>query len=708
MYKILVVFLQNYLTEIFHRLKDLLMADPKDAQITSLQNEINDLKAKMGKLNTSGGGSLTTSMNSLGSKLDSLSAGISTNNSIMGRVSALSGLTDNSKIAAFAATLTAGAKLFNTFVEQATQSSNAIFEMYRSGVVIRMDQLSATANSFGLTIQELTPLLTKHGQTVSTMGITRTAQLGEMFRAITRNGADFGMTIAQANETVLTYADILNTSGRLRLMSDTEIRDGALKFADQMEAAAQATGKNVEQLAQESKARLEQTDVLWAYAHMTEEQKAQMENLQTTLLQFGKAGDEMFTQAVAYTTQGMAGVSQDMMIALGDRGRALLDTLANAVTPEDQRAAMMEIYGAIKNNLLPEGAMVSPELRGAASIQAEFINAMEKSIAASEGRDTAENRNSEAIDETAAKIGDLAASIESSVKAFDNAINDTMVAAADAFSAELDYLVGKLSELATVVSGGSRSLLDPAVRADLVDSFKDLIPYDLLAAAGAAGLAGVAGLNRPGPPTGLPPGITGSAVEAAATTQGLFSRFASTLKGIFGGVALSTAGDVATATGYDRTGAGLNAGGEILTDTVIGKFLGSLVNRSGVGAAAGLAYGTYQSSDDIARALGIDSLTPGAVTTPPVTAETPSFTDMLYGTTPYTESATLDAQTEALITPLDAIAVTNIKQLDQEKLLAEQNLLILEELKKLNENMDEQTQALKNAYSQGNGNIYPR
>lgn len=691
-------------------LKEILMADPRDAQIASLQNELKTIKDQIGRMNTSGGGSLTTSMSTLGSKLDNLSAGISTNNSIMGRVSSLAGLTDNSKIAAFAATLTAGAKLFNTFVEQATQSSNAIFDMYRSGIVIRMDQLTATANNFGLTVQELSAILTKHGQTVSTMGIARTATLGEMFRLATRNGADFGMSIAQANETMLTYTDILNTSGRLRQMSDIEIRDSALRFADQMEAAAQATGKNVEQLAQESKARLEQTDVLWAYAHMTEEQRAQLETLQTTLSQFGKAGDEMFTQAVAYTTQGMAGVSQDMMIALGDRGRALLDTLANAVTPEDQRAAMLEIYGAIKGNLLPEGAMVSPELRGAATIQAEFINAMERSITASENRDTAENRNSEAIDETAAKIGDLAASIEASVKAFDNAINDTMVAAADAFSAELDYLTGRLSELATAVSGGSRSLLDPAMRAELVDSFKDLIPYDLLSVAGAAGLAGMSGLARSGFPTGLPPGATGGVGGAvdAATTQGFFSRFATALKGIFGGMALTTAGDVATATGYDRTGAGLSAGGEILTDTVIGKFLGSLVNRSGVGAAAGLAYGAYQSSDDIARALGLDSLTPGAVTTAPAITETPSFTDMLYGTTPNNEPATLDAQTEALITPLDAIALTNIQQLNQEKLLAEQNLLILEELKKLNENIDEQTDALRTAYSQGTGNIYPR
>lgn len=697
------MFLQNYLTEIFHRLKDLLMADPKDAQITSLQNEINDLKAKMGKLNTSGGGSMTSSFNTLGGKLDNLSTVMSNQSGMMGKLGGITGFVGSDKLAQFGVVLASGAKLFNTFVEQATQSSNAIFDMYRSGIVIRMDQLTATANSFGMSVQELTPLLTKHGQTVSTMGIARTAQLGEMFRAITRNGADFGMSMAQANETMLTYADILNTSGRLRLMSDTEIRDGALKFADQMEAAAQATGKNVEQLAQESKARLEQTDVLWAYAHMTEEQKAQMENLQTTLLQFGKAGDEMFTQAVAYTTQGMAGVSQDMMIALGDRGRALLDTLANAVTPEDQRAAMLEIYGAIKNNLLPEGAMVSPELRGAASIQAEFINAMEKSIAASENRDTAENRNSEAIDETAAMIGDFSARITEASNNVYNAFNDIAVAGVLAFSDQLDVVTQLMLDYSTQFADGSRSLLDPATRENIqsaLSEFADLAP---LAAALGVSLTALTSAARAGTlPSAVPSAGTGA---AAAASDSFLARFARAFKGMLGGVAISTAGDVATSAGYERTGAGLTASGDVLTNSALGGLLGSIIKRTGVGAAIGAGVGVYQNLDNIGTAFGLPSSaeTPAAEPVYSPTS-TPVFSDILTGNTP-DQTAN---QTETIADPLIQIANSNAQMIAQDKLLLEQNIIMIQELKKLNENIDEQTQALKNAYSQGNGNIYPR
>lgn len=692
-----------------YRLKELLMADTKDAQIASLQNELNALKDRIGKLNTSGGGSMSSGFNMIGGKLDNLSSIMSSQGGMMGKLSGMMGLAGGDKLAQFGTVLASGAKLFNTFVEQATQSSNALFDMYRSGIVMRMDQLTATANSFGLSVQELTPLLTKHGQTVSTMGITRTAQLGEMFRAVTRNGADFGMSMAQANETMLTYADILNTSGRLRLMSDTEIRDGAVKFADQMEAAAQATGKTVEQLAQESKARLEQTDVLWAYAHMTEEQKAQLESLQTTLSQFGKAGDEMFTQAVAYTTQGMAGVSQDMMIALGDRGRALLDTLANAVTPEDQRAAMMEIYGAIKTNLLPEGAMVSPELRGAASIQAEFINAMEKSISASENRETAENRNSEAIDETAATIGDFSARITEASNNVYNAFNDVAVAGVLAFSDQLDAVTQMMLDYSNQFAEGSRSLLDPNTREGIRNALSDVV--DIAPIAAALGVS-VATLNAAIKEGKLAAVLAGNAANAGGLTGAtaaadtFMSKMGTMFKGVIGGAALTGAGEVASSVGYDRTGAGLSAGGEIVTDSAIGRFLGSFLKRSGVGAAIGAGVGIYQSWDDIQTVAG----GPGSAETPaaePVystPAATPSFLDMLTGSnTDQTEQ-----QTELIADPLVQIAESNSQMIAQDKLLLEQNVQIIEELKKLNENIDEQTQALKNAYSQGYGNIYPR
>lgn len=705
MYKFLVIVLSNYLTLILYGLKDLLMADPKDAQIASLQNELNDLKSKIGKLNTSGGGSMTSGLNMIGGKLDNLSTIMSNQGSMVGKLSGLMGFAGGDKLAQFGTVLASGAKLFNTFVEQSTQSSNAIFDMYRSGITIRMDQLTSTANSFGLSVQELTPLLTKHGQTVSTMGIARTAQLGEMFRAVTRNGADFGMSMAQADESLLTYTDILKTSGRLRLMSDTEIRDGALKFADQLEAAAQATGKNVEQLAQESKARMEQTDVLWAYAHMTEDQKARMQELQNTLSEYGTAGADAFTQAVAYTTGGMAGVSQDWAIALGDRGRALLDDLANAVGEEDQKAAMLKIYDAMKANLLPEGARVAPELRGAADVQAVFLNEMEKSINATKDKTDAENRTSEAIDETAAMIGDFSSRITEASNKVYNAFNDVAVAGVLAFSDQLDVVTQLMLDYSGQFADGSRSLLDPTVREKIQTALGDMADLAPIAAALGISLSALyAAVGKAVPVAeSAAVGAAGPGASAAAS-ETMMSRFARALKGVFGGTAISTAGDIASSAGYERTGAGLSAGGDIITDSALGRLAGSFLKRSGIGAAVGAGYGVYQNWDNIKTATMGPTTAETPAANPVYPASTPGFFDMLAGDT--TEPDT--TQVASIIEPLNQIADSNNAKLAQDKLLMEQNVLILDELKKLNENIDDQTTALKNAYSQGYGNIYPR
>jgi hypothetical protein len=575
-----------------------------------------------------------------------------------------------------------------------------MFEMYDSGVVMRADQLTMSMQAFGQDLAGVTKLMTKHGQVISSMGIAKTMQLGQAFTELTAGGTQLGMTQEQSNETLLTYTEILNTSGRLRNLNELTVANGAKEFANQLNLASQATGKNREQIQQEIKDRLKQNDIAFLRLHLSEEENAALTKQKTALEKFGAAGDTLFDNLAQFKTQGFAAVDESVRTALGGEGRLLFEQLSRADTSEEVDAAVRAISETIKNNPLDisQGGKLSPNY-DASLFQGAITQAYELARPALEN---ATDGQAAPIDETAAQIKEQQQNVTQAMNKVQGAMIDLSVVAAQNLMPQIQAVGTELKYLSDDMAGLARSMVGVSVLDD--ETIRALVGAGLVGAGGAAAIAafGARGASSTGGPARSPsPGAAAAAAaDDALKAESWFTRLGRSLKFITGGFLLEEIGGIVAGAGYERTGAGLEAGGSAIMDTAIAR---ALIKSPLLAFIAGTTFATATNLDNIGTFLGIGGNTNPAAT-PTVTSTTATDGTETIDTTTVAPEQELALSITALASEVESARLDSNRR--DQSMSAKFDKMV-ELLTTLNTNINDQTIILKNAYNNGTGNVYP-
>lgn len=593
------------------------------------------------------------------------------------------------------------------FADRAIESADAVFSMYNTGVVVALDQLTPAAVAFGTNIDGLNKLMTKHAQVVATMGIERTMKLGDTMRTMTRNGTDLGMTTEQASDALLTYTQILGTTGNLQRYTNSQITTNAIQFANALNEAAQATGKNRDQIAQEVKNRLQQNDAALYMATLNDKQREQVIQTSTALQQFNKNSSTAGTVFLDNMIKFQATNSAARLDPAFRNLLAMTGTLEDFATfaREQDPAKQAEMVSAMIEKMAPKAADILPQLGGVNSASAEMLgNILKANMPVMPG----EEAGPSPVDAGAAFIKDVTQVIKQGADAANMALNDLAVSAmltARPMLTELGNFVDLQKGMINKASSGA--VTNPITTDDIAAFLKS--DFATIAAGGIAGVVGLLSAGGMANAAKTSSAAAAGGAGAIAAEEGvlarLFGRFAKSFGLVVAGEVADQVGDVVQATGYDRTGAAISAGGVIAGDTAAAVAAtkgmpGWVKLLAGLGGAGA---GVYQEWDNIQTLLGAQSSTaPGATesTTTDITATAQPETFADYMDSIEQQNARLQSQIQVL----EAGSIINNNQ--NKDMLTKLDLLV-KQLTLLTDEVSEQTTTLKNAFSRGAGSVYP-
>ena len=591
-------------------------------------------------------------------------------------------------------TITDAAKLVGAIADQAVESADAVFNMYQSGVAIGMDQLSKTANDFGTTIDGLTKLLTRHGRVVSSMGIDATARLGREFLSITRNGADLGMSIDEANEAAISYAETVNNSGKMQQYNTTMLAEGAIKFSKAINSAAQASGQNVESIRAETVNRLGQADAFAIMQSMSVDEqtmfKENMAGMGSFNSEFNKTGDmfrDLMVQFNSVPGGSISGIQNpDALAAMAASGTLGLFEQAMRQTGQEQKDTLAEM-GAIMADYIGKNTQLfaSPDTIG----MANFLSNVGRDVNAITARE------GKAVDETAADIEATIADFDKSMNAINNAINDLAVSGFITFKDSLAYGAEAALKFADLISGASRYMLGNPLDFSAAEGsagFSELMQRQLLDAFGGMAINGRpdggGGNAEPASTTGsalIPTGM--SAQDFLNNNRQMFGSQNPDIQELLRTVAAqarteSVSATLSPAAAFDQSGSQI-AGG------IANSFESNPAVGARIGGSIGMGILSYLNFDNIRTA--IFGATP--------------VTDISRAQT--TEDNTADNRNSIVADTLVQQARTD-RDLNQQQNMNMNNQLelMLTQLSMLNTNITDQTNALQNALSRNSNNVY--
>ena len=585
--------------------------------------------------------------------------------------------------------ITDAARLVGAIADQAVESADAVFNMYQSGVAIGMDQLSKTANDFGTTIDGLTKLLTKHGRVVSAMGIDATAQLGRQFLALTHNGTDLGMSIDEANEAALAYAEVVNNSGKMQRYNSTLLADGAKNFSKALNDAAQASGRNVEQIRAETVSRLGQADAFYLQQSMTDAESAMfqtnMANMESFNSSINNTGAQLQDWMVQFQSTGDISGIQDRAFtrALAATGTTDLFTKAMHQTGQEQKDTLAQIGGIM--------AQYAGENRALAGSRNPETQAMMR-IVGNFGRDvnTTTARAGKGVDKTAAGIEGTMAEFQKAAAAVNNAINDLAVTGFVKFKEALAAGTEAAGEFAGIVSRFGQSMLPsegtidttpPGDTPATIDSYLNQLITQLPVPddGGSDAERRAAALVGPG----------GSAQDFLNNNQGLFNSRNPDTQEILRIIAAQARTETVSAT--LSPAAAFNQSGNDIASGIVTSFDRNPAAGARIGSSIGMGILSYLNFDNIRAAI--------------------------FGATPVTNNINTpntnrQPDTDEIRMSAEIVSVAQQAQADRSE-IQRQNMnmntqleLMLSQLGMLNTNITDQTVALKNALGRSSNNVY--
>jgi hypothetical protein len=220
------------------------------------------------------------------------------------------------------------AEVFSTIWKRGTELAQATFDMYDSGIAVTngMDQLVDASNATGLNLQQLGKAFTKNGQVVAAIGIDRTIKLGKAFNELTHGGTDLGMNFEQAQETLLSYSEIMRSTGEIGKRSNSELVAGAVEYGHTLNMLSQATGKRREQIDQEIKQQLKRPDMQILINSLAPSVRAAAQKGLEGLNAFGDEAPDLQKMMAGMVTRGESGMreaNQPFYDALSQTGAGL-------------------------------------------------------------------------------------------------------------------------------------------------------------------------------------------------------------------------------------------------------------------------------------------------------------------------------------------------------------------------------------------------
>ena len=236
----------------------------------------------------------------------------------------------NPALAELAGVAAIAAEAFALIWKRGTELAQATFDMYDSGVAVTngMDQLLEASNATGLNLQQLGKAFTKNGQVVTAIGIDRTIKLGKAFNELTHGGTDLGMNFEQAQETLLSYSEIMRSTGEIGKRSNSELVAGAVEYGHTLNMLSQATGKRREQIDAEIKQQLKRPDMQILINSLAPDVRAAARKGLEGLNALGDEAPDLQKMMAGMVTRGESGMreaNQPFYDALSQSGAGLAE-----------------------------------------------------------------------------------------------------------------------------------------------------------------------------------------------------------------------------------------------------------------------------------------------------------------------------------------------------------------------------------------------
>jgi hypothetical protein len=207
-------------------------------------------------------------------------------------------------------------------------------QLYSSGIYLQGGFRTLTDASIetGVKMQTLVGILTKFGAVTVTLGTKRLTELSGQFARGSKMGAEYMMNTEQTQEAFMDTLEMLRATNELTSLNDAEILQKGRKTVTMFNELALESGRNREQLRQNTLTILKSTESFAAMRSMGKEGSAAFTQMTANLqAQFGNEGGQQLSSLIAkYTRLGMAGLSETerAFVSMGQFG-PLLDQARN-------------------------------------------------------------------------------------------------------------------------------------------------------------------------------------------------------------------------------------------------------------------------------------------------------------------------------------------------------------------------------------------
>jgi hypothetical protein len=305
--------------------------------------------------------SLLGSLGSLGRSLDSADPG-----SLFGGISSELNYASrqfenvNSSLAKTVIGLKVLFEVVDVSYQRISKLNEGYVSAYSSGVKFAdgLNGLNSMVGESGMTMNEFIGIMNKSSQSFNVLGSRRVAEVSKEFRSLTNNGSTLTMTLAQSQEGLMAYSDILRLSGRLQRTSNRDIAAGAASYLESINELSYASGRAREELMASTKNALSRPEFQAFMATLSDGAKANLEKSITSLAAFG---DEMQGKMSSFIEAGMAGGTAAMfknneaLFMLAQQTGQLpqmMKIIEMAAAGQDVSQAMMEFTAGVENSTL--------------------------------------------------------------------------------------------------------------------------------------------------------------------------------------------------------------------------------------------------------------------------------------------------------------------------------------------------------------------
>ncbi len=251
--------------------------------------------------------SLVSTLGDLGSSLNSADPGsifrsISGNLDSVGRQFGDVSTTLTRVIGVFAV----AAKIISISYDRISQLNDGYVQAYSAGVKFAdgLSGLNQMVGESGMTMQDYLAIMNKSSQSFNVLGSLRVRNLSNEFRSLTANGSNLTMTLAQSQEGLMAYADIVRMSGRLQRMSDKDIAQGAASYLKSINDLSYASGRSREELLASTKDALSRPEFQAFMSTLSDGAKA---NLETSITSLAAFGSDIQSKMASFLEAGMVG-----------------------------------------------------------------------------------------------------------------------------------------------------------------------------------------------------------------------------------------------------------------------------------------------------------------------------------------------------------------------------------------------------------------